>query len=358
MNRRLLLVLLAAVVVGAALFLTRPEQRAAPGGGETISFADTSFETLWVNNAIAGYIIENGYGYPVETVEVTVPIAQQSLANGELDIYMELWRTNSMDWYLRVTESGEVLDLGPVFERSTQGFYVPRYVVEGDPERGIEASAPDLASVFDLPRYRHLFADPSEPDKGLLVSCIIGWECQEINAIKLHAYGLADDFNLQEPGTAAALDSAIAGAYTRGQPVLAYYWEPTWLVGTYDLIQLEEPPYTDECNQEIQRIRTERVPLAEVDESAGCHYEELAIHKGVTSGLQDRAPEVVAFLENMNVGTDRLNEITAAMRQEDMSPDEGALWFFENYEDRWRAWLPDDVAQRVADALIQDGVSL
>ena len=29
----------------------------------TIKLADTQFQSLWINNAIAGFVIENGYGY-------------------------------------------------------------------------------------------------------------------------------------------------------------------------------------------------------------------------------------------------------------------------------------------------------
>jgi glycine betaine/proline transport system substrate-binding protein len=53
-----------------------------------------------------------------------------------------------------------------VFDDAAQGFYVPRYLVEGDAERGIEPLAPDLRSVSDLPRYAELFRDPSSPTRA------------------------------------------------------------------------------------------------------------------------------------------------------------------------------------------------
>ena len=43
---------------------------------------------------------------------------------------------------------GTVLDLGLNMEASEMSFLVPRYVIEGDPERGIEPMAPDLKSVY------------------------------------------------------------------------------------------------------------------------------------------------------------------------------------------------------------------
>ncbi len=325
---------------------------------EVIKFADMQWQSLWINNAIAGFIIEHGYGYPVETVEMTTPIMQQSVVTGDVDVVMEMWKSNIIDWYNEQLEKGAFLEAGPTFERATQGWYVPRYLVEGDPERGIEPQAPDLKSVFDLPKYKHLFKDPEDPDKGLLINCVTGWQCAKINLIKLHAYGLADDFNVMEPGASAALDAAIAGAYKRGEPFLAYYWEPTWLAGTFDLIQLEEPAYNAECDAEIQKALNGEIDVEDVSEKAGCSYQVEEIGKIVYPGLKDRAPEVVEFLNRMFVGTDNLNKVSAYMENEEVSAEEAAIWFFENFQDTWREWVDGDVEKRVEEALKAKGAQL
>lgn len=353
-RNRVLIALGAAVVLVALIITARPPARAP--AGEAIRICDTSFQSLWINNAIAKLIIEEGYEYPVEILTMTTPVFLQSLRSGQADLHMELWRVNNMDWYNEVTSSGEVIDLGPTYERSTQGFYVPRYVIEGDPERGIAAMAPDLRSVFDLPRYKHVFQDPEDANKGLFVNSMIGWTCTEINRIKLHAYGLLEHYNLIEPGTPAAIDAAIAGAYQRGEPVVAYYWEPTWLVGTFDLVLLEEPEFDEAVWADILRAIGGEIPVEQV--KAACAYEEISIHKGIHSSLVDRAPEVVDFLRKMNVGTDPLNATAAYMESNDVEADEAALWYFREYQDRWREWLPEDVETRVEEALRAAGVPL
>ncbi|HEX6989495.1 MAG TPA: glycine betaine ABC transporter substrate-binding protein [Bacillota bacterium] len=324
----------------------------------TIVLGDAQWQTLWILNAIAKFIIEEGYGYPVRIETVSTPIMQQGLTEGDIHVGMEIWWVNYLDWWNQSLESGDVIDLGTVFERSTQGFYVPRYVIEGDPERGIEPTAPDLRSVAQLPDYKDLFADPNEPGKGLLISCITGWECSEVNRIKLHAYGLDDDYNLLEPGTAPALDAAIVGAYEDGEPFVTYYWEPTWLMGALDMVQLEEPPYTEECGAVIQEALEGRVAYDQVGEAAACGYQSYDVRIGAWSGLADLAPDVVEFLRAMEVGTDPVNELSAYMTQNEVEADATAIHFFENYQERWRSWLPDDVEQRVEDALIAAGAQL
>lgn len=331
----------------------------APKEKKVVKFADTQFQTLWINNAIAAYVVEKGYGYPTEMVEMTTPIFQQAIAKGDIDVMMEIWRTNIIDWYNEVTKSGQMIDLGDIYEKSTQGFYVPRYMVEGDTARGIKATAPDLRTVQDIPKYKHLFADPEDTKKGLLVNCITGWQCAKINRIKVHAYGLNEHINLQEPGAAAALDAAIAGAYQKGKPFLAYYWEPTWLVGTYDLIQLKEPEYTKECNAAIQEVLKDKTAdMSKVTPKAGCAYETIGIHKGVTAGLKERAPELVEFFGKMTVGTDALNKTAAYMESNKVKADQAAIWFFENFQDKWRKWVPADVAAKLEKALKDAGAKL
>ncbi|MBI9050447.1 MAG: hypothetical protein JEZ00_13580 [Anaerolineaceae bacterium] len=318
---------------------------------EVVKFADTMWQTLWIENAIAMYITENGYGYPVESVEMTTPVYQQAIVDGDVDVMMENWIGNMVDWWDAETTAGTILDLGNTFDKSTQGWYVPRYVIDGDAERGIEPLAPDLKSVLDLPQYKDVFADPENPDKGLIVNCIIGWDCAEVNRVKLYAYGLQDDYNFMEPGASAALDAAIAGAVKKGEPVLSYYWEPTWLLGLYDMVQLEEPEYTDECWALNTAAKVGEIELEAVTADAGCAYETVGIPKSVTASLADRAPELVEFLSKMNVGTNELNKTAAYMESEGTSAEEAALYYLNEFPEKWQSWVAEDVKANIEAAI-------
>ncbi len=328
----------------------------ASGDREPIVIIDNQWQSLWINNAIAEFIIEEGYDYPVETVTVTTSVARQSLRTGDAHVHTELWRFNDYDWYTAATEAGDVIDLGPIFDTSTQGWYVPRYVVEGDEERGIEPKAPGLESVFDLPDYWEVFQDPEEPEKGLFVNSELGQDCTDINEIKFDVYGLTDYYNVRSAGGAAALDSALAGAYERGEPILAYYWEPTWLLGLYDYVRLEEPEYDEEIWADIERVMHGEMDISELDEA--CAYKEHAINKGIHKSLKERAPEVVEFLDEMHVGDEPLNETMAIMETENLEDMEAAFYYFENYQEKWRSWLPDEIEERVEAALIEAGADL
>ena len=151
------------------------------------------------------------------------------------------------------------------------------------------------------------------------------------------------------PGASAALDAAIAGAYKKGEPILAYYWEPTWLIGLYDMVRLEEPPYTKECWDEMEKAKGDdrEIALEDVQPSAGCAYESFDIHMGVNGEFAEAHPEVVAFLENATIGTDPLNKTAAYMTAEEATAEEAAHWYFENFEDSWKTWLTDEQYENV-----------
>jgi glycine betaine/proline transport system substrate-binding protein len=308
-------------------------------GGEepkpTLIFGDLNWDSAQFHNRVAAFIVENGYGYPVDYIAgATIPI-WLGLSMGDIDINMELWLENQQEAYDESIAAGTVIDLGENFWDNWQGWLVPRYVVEGDPERGIEPMAPGLSSVTDLPQYWEVFVDPEDPDKGIFYSCIPGWACEIINETKMEAYGLTEYYNILPPGSGAALLSSLAGAYLQGEPWFGYYWEPTSALGMFDMIRLEEPAFDEEI----------------WGTTNACAYPAVHVNICVNSGMIDKAPDVVEFLEAYTTTTPQINAALAYMEENEASADEAAIWFLEEYEDVWTQWVSDGVAAQVKAAL-------
>ncbi len=80
--------------------------------------------------------------------------------------------------------------------------------------------------------------------------------------------------------------------------------------------------------------------------------------QGRTAGLAEEALVSRVLQKPYSVGTDALNRTSAYMSAEEASADEAALWYFANYQEDWRGWLPDDVEAKVEAALIEAGVEL
>jgi glycine betaine/proline transport system substrate-binding protein len=292
-----------------------------------------------LNNAIAEFIIENGYGYPVETVVQTTPVLQSALTRGEVDLNLEGWQQNFPDWYDEQIEKGAIVNLGTTFEGGPQFFIIPRWVAD---ERSIE-------TVFDMEDHWGLFQDPRDPSKGVFYNCPIGSQCTEVNKVKMEAYGLTRYYNAVSPGSYDALEAALARPQEGSEPVFGYYWAPTALIGTYDWYVLEEPPYSASCWEEVTAASTDRSlrPIAQA-----CAYETVPIEKLAHSGLLQKAPDVVEMLKKMNVGLEPINETLAwTVENEVDNWDEAALYYLHTYEDRWETWVTQEAREEIKEAL-------
>lgn len=310
-----------------------------------IVFADYNWDSAMLVNRIAQFVIEEGYGYSTETIPgETIPLFQGQL-DGSIDISMEIW-IDQMPPYEPALEEGEVVQLGNSVDNTVQGWWVPTYMIEGDEERGIEPMTPDLEHVDDLSDYWEVFEDPDDDSKGRLYDGVPGWELERINEVKFAYYGLDEHYNRFLPGSGAALNTSLVSAYEQGEPWLGYMWTPTWVSGQLDITLLEEPEYSDECWEEVQQAVEE-----EREAETACAWPVTEAVIAARSDFVEEAPDIAQFLEHFNTDESHISAALAYMVENEVDSDEAAIWFLEEYEDLWIQWVPDDVADRVQDAL-------
>ena len=273
--------------------------------------------------------------YNIETEEMsgTTPITYSGLKNDDIQVYMEIWSDN-IATYDEDLAAGKFVELGINFDDNAQGFYVPRYVIEGDAERGIEAMAPDLKTVEDLAMYPDVFVDQEETDMGRIYGSISGWAVDLIMRAKYEYYGLDEMYNYMDPGSDAALAAAFASAYKKGKPIVGYYWEPTWLTGKYDLVLLEDAPYDP----------------ALYDQGA-CACPSVAVTVGVSNEFYAAEPEFCEFLSNYHTSSALTAEALTYIMDNNASYEDAAKWFLTKNDALLDEWLPADKAQIVRDAL-------
>lgn len=302
-------------------------------GAKPIVFFDQSYDSALVHNRVAAFIAEHGFGHEVDYLFADTVPGIEGLRRGDIDVALELWPTNLGPIWDDAIADGSLLDIGVNMPNGPQGWYVPTYVIEGDAERGIEPVAPDLHSVHDLAEHWELFKDPENPRKGRLYNGPFGWPVSEHNVERVYGYGLDEYFDVFHPGSQAALDTSIMQAYELGEPWVGYYWEPTWLMGMYDMTLLDEPPHYDGCQDEGGDF--------------ACALPVSPVHIAVTPSLPERAPEFVEFLTNYETELDQVNAALAYMQTTDGEPDDAAVWFMDEYESLWMSWLEPDVAAKV-----------
>lgn len=330
--RVLTLLLVISALVGCA-----PVERSSAGDTvstsgsiETIVFADYNWDSAQIQNRIAQYIVEKGYGHPTDVVfGATLPLFQ-GLRRGDIQVSLEVWLPNQIEAWYEAEANGEVVEVGMSLGNDWQSaFVIPAYLQEQYPE---------LDSVEDLKdeKFMALFATPETGGKARLVSCVIGWACEEVNAAQVEGYELEEHVHIITPGDGAALNADLYGAYEKGEPWLGYQWgtnDPALLL---DLVRLKEPAYSEECWSTTK----------------ACAYEDATIVVAVHPDLLEAAPGVVEMLRVWGFRISLYQEVAAWLKENDgTSTNDAALWWLNGNADTWRTWVTEEAASAIAAAL-------
>ena len=300
-----------------------------PAAKKTIIFSDLNWSSAELQTRIAQYIVEHGYGYPVDAILGDTISMQVGLSQGDTHVSMEIWLPNQQVWWDKQIKEGGVIPVGKSLDDNWQSaFVVPTYVVEQNP---------GLKSVFDLPDHMDLFVTPESDGKALLVGCVIGWACEIHNELQVKAYGLEDVIKIQNVGAQAALDAHITGSYEKGEPALFYYWGPTKIAADLDLTPLEEPAYSDAC----------------WEGDKGCAYSLARVLIAVHPSLIQRAPDVVEMLRKWDYTAAAQVAAEGWMAENEATSAEAAINFLKNH-DVWQKWVTDDAAAMVTAALAKE----
>ncbi|PST18849.1 histidine ABC transporter substrate-binding protein [Mesorhizobium plurifarium] len=310
------------------------------GDGKTVTFAGIDWESGAFITEVMKTILSKGYDCQVDSIPGNSVTLEQATANNDVQIFAEEWLGRSDVWNKAVEEK-KVVAVGKTFVGASEGWFVPDYVVHGDPGRNIEAKAPDLKSVSQLtdPKIAEIFADPEEPSKGRFLNCPSGWTCEGVSTAKLEAYKLDEAYVNFRPGTGTALDAAITSAYLQGEPILFYYWSPTAIMGKFKLIQLEEPAYNEACWKELSSASGKR------DE--GCAFPSVDVAYGVNSTFASEAPEIVEILEKATFPLDEVNASLAYMADNQVDSTAAAAEFLKTKVDIWGKWVSDEARGKI-----------
>ncbi|HEU0022704.1 MAG TPA: glycine betaine ABC transporter substrate-binding protein [Dehalococcoidia bacterium] len=301
-----------------------------PDSRETIIFSDLSWTSAQVQNRIAQFIVEKGYGYPTDAIfGDTLPLFQ-GLRRGDTNVTMEIWLPNQDASWEEALSEGEVVSIGKSLGNDWQStFVIPAYMQDQYPE---------LDHIEDLkdPQFQEVFATTESRGMARLVACVPGWSCEAVNDAQIEAYGLTDFLHVIKPGSQDAMFADITGAYEKQEPWLGYMWgtgDPALLL---DLVRLEETPYSDECWFTTK----------------ACAFQDATILIAVDPGLPARAPEVVEFLKNWDFNIDVYKVLVRWMSANpDATIEEAALFWLNDSVDVWTDWVTPDAAEKVEAAL-------
>jgi glycine betaine/proline transport system substrate-binding protein len=292
---------------------------AATGDKPTISLVINPWTASALNVAVAEQLIESELGYEVETVTVDENEAMfTGLADGNLDAVLEVWPSGLTDTETAFLDDGSVVDIGELGAVGEIGWFVPRYVIDDHPELATWEG-------YGTPETAALFATASTGDDGRFLGTDPSYSQFDEQIITNLDLPFQVEYSGSEPATVAEVDARVAAS----EPILLYWWTPTAAVAKYDLVKVELPAYTDECGDHA----------AAGDGLVDCDYPEDVLIKLASGQLEEKAPDVHAFLQAFTITTDdQLGMLPAAEIDQDPIDDVAAAWIAAN-EDVWKAWV-------------------
>jgi glycine betaine/proline transport system permease protein/glycine betaine/proline transport system substrate-binding protein len=284
---------------------------------DTVVFGDAGWDSMKFHNAVAEYIAETAYNLKTSEISGTTAVTYTGLKRGDIDVYMETW-TDSIADYDDDIAAGTIKELSLNYGDNSQGFYIPKYVQDENP---------GLKTVADLAKYSSLFPNPNGEGKGVIYGVPSGWEVSKVMENKFYYYGLDSYYDYVDPGSDATLQAEIASAYSKHEAIVAYYWDPTWITGQYELVLLEDAPYD-----------------SSIYEDGKCACPSMRVTVSVNSDFYAKNPEFCAFLEKYKTSSALTAEALSYIEKNDATYSDTAKWFLKQHSDLIDEWLPSDKA--------------
>ena len=155
---------------------------------------------------------------------------------------------------------------------------------------------------------------------------------------------LADKYELFSSGSGANLKAVIARKSKRKEDFVTYYWDPTDVIGKYNLVRLEMPPYNEE---EFKCLNAENCA-----NRVSTGWPNGLVLVGLTSEFEKQASfPVKAFLSRFSMPNKLMSQTLAWADDNSADAEETAEYFFKNNRDTWKLWVSADAAEKIEASL-------
>ncbi len=303
--------------------LEPPPPPPAPCGGETITIARMQWPSAELLAAIHQRLIARHFGCAVELVPGDLAATASSMgAGGQPAVAPELWITRVADIWNGALKGQLVRQAGasyaePVFE----GWFVPAYEAEAHPEvltvAGLRTRAADFAG--------------SGGGKPRFISCPPDWGCAVVNRNLLRANGLAALYEVVEPANRFELDTLIAEAVSRKEPVLFYYWQPNAVLAQFAFSAVDLGPYDKDRFLCLGRLACA--------DPAPSGFAPDPVIVALAQWVYLEAPEVAAYLQRAHMPFAEMNALLQNLNQPGATVDSVADAFVAARGVVWQPWV-------------------
>ena len=339
MNKYILPIVVVVLVAGGIILNNALKEDTKLADCGSVTIANMNWSSAQAIAEIDKIILTHGYECDVELVPGdTVPTFTSMNEKGEPDVAPELWSNSLRAPLDAAKEEGRLISTGNVFSQGgEEGWFIPEATLAANPE---------LKTWEDVIARPDLFPNPENPERGALIGCPAGWACQYINQNLYKAYDMeAKGWDLIDPGSSAGLDALISKAVNDGTNLVTYYWAPTAILGKLPMYMLE-PNATHDSDEWASCTA-----VADCADPKPNAWGFSAVETVVTDNFSEQASVAMDYISTRAFDNATMNSLLAWMAENQATGEEGAIYYLENNEDNWSAWVSEAVKDRVLEAL-------
>ena len=305
----------------------------------SVSIAEMNWASAGVAANVDKIILEAGYGCKVKLVPGDTMTTFTSMnEKGQPDIAPEFWVNSARIQLNKATADGRLVIAAEILsDGAVEGWWIPKFVAD---------SHPSIKTVQQALAHPELFPAPGNPAKGAIFNCPRGWNCQVSSANLSRALGANEkNFELVDTSSAAELDDAISNAFANKTGWLGYYWAPTAILGTYEMVKLSfdvphDPNDWNACTS-----------VANCPNPTVNSYPTSQAYTIVTKGLADRATDAMEYMKKRKWTNATVNSVLAWQYENRQTNEDTAKHFLETLPDIWTKWVPPGVVEKVKASL-------
>ncbi|MEX3317020.1 ABC transporter substrate-binding protein [Sulfitobacter sp. PS-8MA] len=315
------------LLLSAAAFAGAAPSIAAADCGE-VSITEMTFSSAIITTEIATFLMEQGYGCDVTRVPSdTIPALTSLAENNEPDIVTELWVNSAGAPYEKLKENGVIVDLTQVLQPGgLEAWWIPTYLAEEHPE------LKTIQGILDNPelvgnRFNNC------PDGG--------WVCSIINRNIARSYGFEEaGIEVFDHGGGETLAASLASAYEAREPWFGYYWEPTALMGRFDMTMVDIgdvdlDAHKGNLNEDVVNPEPSAYPPS-------------LVYTVATTSFVEENPEIAELMSNISFETSQMSALLAWKDENNASAEEAAVHFLMNNKPIWRDWINDEAREKLS----------
>jgi glycine betaine/proline transport system substrate-binding protein len=231
-----------------------------------------------------------------------------------------MWVTRIAEVWNPAVKAQMLRPAAPTYSETTfEGWFVPDYLAAAHPELTSAAKLKDVAPSLN------------NSAKIRFVSCPADWGCSVINRNLIRALGLGDVLEVVEPANRFEMDTLIAEAVGRQEPVVFYYWQPNAVLAQFNFVNLDLGAYDEKTLQCL----AQQACATPVASSFAPESVLIALAEWVYTDI----PAVAAYFGRTTMPLREMNALLAQLNEPGATVESVADRFVIERSDVWKAWV-------------------